>query len=81
MLFVTLHFQKLNSLLNICMLQETLDVMMIKWVEGWIRPNDVRWLFLILLNNRSSPPQKKLKLSKNDIKFMKNQVEGPLLGI
>ena len=39
---------------------------MIKRMEGEIRPH---------------PPKKKLKLSKNDIKFMKNQVEGSLPGI
>ena len=55
--------------------------MMIKQVEGGICPDDVRWLFSILLNKWANPLPQKLKLSKNDVKFMKNWVEGPLPSI
>ena len=40
-------------------------VMMIKWTEGEIRPNDIRSLFEILLNNwltSPPPPKKKVKI-------------------
>ena len=47
-------------------------LMMIRQVEEGLHPDGIRWLFSILLNNWSNPP-KKLKLSKNDVKFMINR--------
>ena len=54
---------------------------LIKQTEGEISSNDVRGILLNTCYLSGQPPPQKLKLSKSNVKFMKNRVEGPVPGI